>query len=161
MNGKTITITTMSKPFEAFVPDPLPTSLSHIEMDEELKSLLSKAENALLNLDTAQNMVQSQEWLLYGFVRKEAVMSSQIEGTQATLTDLLASSETTPSNPDLEEICNYLSAINYAWSELSSEKGLPLSLRLLKETHLKLMTGVRGANKKPCLLYTSPSPRDS
>jgi Fic family protein len=96
-------------------------------------------------------MVPSLEWFLYGFVRKEAVLSSQIEGTQATLTDLIefeAKDDAEPT-PDIEEVCNYVEALKYARGQLASAKGLPLSMRLLNETHKRLMRGVRGASKAP------------
>jgi Fic family protein len=101
-------------------------------------------------------MVPSLDWFLYAFVRKEAVLSSQIEGTQTTLVDLLAfeaqgeeSEQTSPPNADLEEVCNYLEALAYARTELADPKGLPLSMRLLNETHQRLMRGARGAEKLP------------
>ena len=90
-------------------------------------------------------------WIGSSFVRKEAVLSSQIEGTQATLIDLLTfeAEERTAPNADVEEICNYLDALAYARSEMVSKQGLPLSMRLLNETHRRLMNGVRGATKQP------------
>src|SRR5437763_1393761 len=83
------------------------------------------------------------------FVRKEAVVSSQIEGTQASLVDLLAYEAGAPSgkdesNGDVEEVSNYLAALGYARQQLCSAKGLPLSTRLLNEAHRRLMKGVRG-----------------
>jgi len=81
-------------------------------------------------------MVPSPEWFLYGFVRKEAVLTSQIEGTQATLTELLQYESNNDEKPsaDVEEISNYIDALNYARGQLASSKGLPLSMRLLNET---------------------------
>jgi Fic family protein len=103
--------------------------------------------------------VPSLDWFIYAFVRKEAVVSSQIEGTQATLVDLLtfeAQGDATdkadtvaPPTADIEEICNYLDALTYARAELADPRGLPLSMRLLNETHQRLMRGVRGAEKLP------------
>ena len=109
------------------------------------------AEHALAQLDLASGMVPSLEWFLYAFVRKEAVLSSQIEGTQATLVDLLAfeaEAETVP-NPDIEEICNYMEASGYARAQLARADGLPISMRLLNEAHRRLMHGIRGATKQP------------
>jgi Fic family protein len=98
-------------------------------------------------------MVPSVGWFLYSFVRKEAVISSQIEGTQATLIDLFAFEAAgkagSAGTEDVQEICNYLDAIAYARKQLGSAKGLPLSVRLLNETHRRLMKGVRGAEKRP------------
>lgn len=98
-------------------------------------------------------MVPSVEWFLYAFVRKEAVVSSQIEGTQATLVDLLTHESNPslelPDDPDLQEVCNCLDAISEARRELKLEGGLPLSMRLLNRTHAILMSGARGADKQP------------
>jgi Fic family protein len=77
---------------------------------------------------------------------------SQIEGTQATLVDLLtfeAQEQSAAPNADLEEVCNYLDALAYARAQLADPTGLPLSMRLLSETHARLMRGVRGAEKLP------------
>ncbi|MCA9614958.1 MAG: Fic family protein, partial [Myxococcales bacterium] len=92
----------------------------------------------------------SVEWFVYAFVRKEAVLSAQIEGTQATLMDLLeveASGE--PADADVEEICGYVDALQFAWGELGRAEGLPLSVRLLSETHAHLLRGARGAQRQP------------
>ena len=96
-------------------------------------------------------MVPSLDWFLYAFVRKEAEISSQIEGTQATLADLLAF-EAAPdavAGADVEEVCNYLDALSYARAELARPDGLPLSMRLLHEARRGLMDGARGASKQP------------
>jgi Fic family protein len=79
------------------------------------------------------------------------VISSQIEGTQATLIDLLVfeAEEKPAPNVDVQDVCNYLNALNYARSQLTSKRGLPLSLRLLNETHQRLLYGARGKNKQP------------
>src|SRR5262249_5298060 len=84
-------------------------------------------------------------------VRKEAVISSQIEGTQATLRDVVTFEATkeSPRHDDVEEVCNYVDAIKYARAQLANPKGLPLSIRLLCESHRRLMKGVRGADKAP------------
>lgn len=100
-------------------------------------------------------MVPSLDWFVYAFVRKEAVLSSQIEGTQATLVDLLAfeaedaAEQSAAPNADVEEVCNYLDALAYSRAQLAEPNGLPLSMRLLSETHQRLMLGVRGAEKLP------------
>jgi Fic family protein len=97
-------------------------------------------------------MVPSLDWFIYAFVRKEAVVSSQIEGTQATLIDLFeyeAEKESRRPVEDVREICNYLDALKYARGQLANPKGLPLSMRLLNEAHRRLLRGVRGANKQP------------
>ena len=137
----------------AFVPHALPPVNPSFVPDKTMMEVLQKAEHNLMRLDQAGDMVPSMEWFIYGFVRKEAVISSQIEGTQASLLDLLtfeATDRTTETlKADVEEVCNYVNALNYARAELNSEQGLPLSMRLLKETHKLLMQGVRGSNKQP------------
>ena len=135
----------------AFVPYPLPPISPPLTLEGPLADRLRHAEQALARLDLAGEMVPSLDWLIYAFVRKEAVISSQIEGTQASLVDLLnfeAEEESAPS-PDVEEICNHVDALAYARQQLADEKGLPLSMRLLNETHQLLMKGVRGADKQP------------
>ncbi len=96
-------------------------------------------------------MVPSLDWFIYAFVRKEAVLSSQIEGTQATLMGLLEAeaSGTPPGDADIEEVCNTLDALTFARSQFTDPGGLPLCMRLLNETHRVLLRGVRGANKMP------------
>jgi Fic family protein len=135
----------------AFIPDPLPPANPPLTIDGTLVERLRRAEHALTRLDLAGEMVPSLDWFIYAFVRKEAVLSSQIEGTQATLVDLLrfeAEDQTAPTD-DVEEVCNHLEALAYAREQMASDQGLPLSIRLLCETHLRLMAGVRGATKQP------------
>ena len=134
----------------AFVPNPLPVRDPPILVDSRLSVRLVAAERALSRLDVAAHMVPSVDWFLYAFVRKEAVLSSQIEGTQATLIDLLNfESGNESATPDIDEVCNYVDALKYAREQLASAHGLPLSMRLLNETHRVLMRGVRGAAKAP------------
>jgi len=112
-------------------------------------------------MNQSGEMVPSLDWFIYGFVRKEAVISSQIEGTQATLVDLLAyeaqggGEARAAPNADVREVCNYLDALAYARAELADPRGLPLSMRLLNQTHERLMRGVRGADKQPGEVRTS------
>jgi Fic family protein len=136
----------------AFVPHPLPPRAPTLSMDGKRTALLGRAEQALARLEVAGEMVPSLDWFLYAFVRKEAVLSSQIEGTQATLVDLFEyEAEKDDRRPieDVRDVCNYLDALKYARGQLTSSKGLPLSMRLLHEAHRRLMRGVRGANKAP------------
>lgn len=136
---------------QAFIPAPLPPTDPPLAIGETLATRLRNAEHALTRLNLAGEMVPSLDWFIYAFVRKEAVLSSQIEGTQATLVDLLAfeaENRTAPS-ADVEEVCNHLDALAYAREQVASDQGLPLSLRLLCETHRRLMAGVRGATKQP------------
>ena len=150
-SGTYVVSSTAGEKVEAFVPAPLPPHPA-LEVDSGLRDLVAAASLELARLNVAARMVPSTQWFIYGFVRKEAVLTSQIEGTQATLTDLLAyeagSGDKKPPE-DVEEVCNYVRALEYARAELASPKGFPLSLRLLKETHARLMRGVRGQHKQP------------
>jgi Fic family protein len=136
----------------AFVPAPLPPAAPPLALAGPVSERLHAATQALVRLELAGEMVPSVDWFIYAFVRKEAVVSSQIEGTQATLVDLLtfeAEEDAHPPGADVEEICNYLDALAYARGELAEATGLPLSMRLLNETHRRLMRGVRGSDKQP------------
>ena len=139
----------------AFVPHALPPVDPPVVVAGALAERLRAAEQALVRLELAGEMVPSLDWFIYAFVRKEAVLSSQIEGTQATLVDLLTfeaqggAEQNGAPNADVEEVCNYLDALAYARAQLATPKGLPLSMRLLSETHSRLMRGVRGAEKLP------------
>jgi Fic family protein len=144
-----------SEQVAAFIPHPLPPCDPPLMLDAELGERVRLAEQALVRLELAGEMVPSLDWFIYAFVRKEAVLSSQIEGTQATLVDLLVfeaqegTADGAAPNADVEEVCNYLDALAYTRAQLASPKGLPLSMRLLNETHRRLMRGVRGAEKRP------------
>jgi Fic family protein len=136
----------------AFVPHALPPTGPPVVIEGELAERVRAAEQALVRLELAGEMVPSLDWFIYAFVRKEAVLSSQIEGTRATLMDLLnyeAERDATPPNADVEEVCNYLDALTFAREQLADPSGLPLSMRLLNETHRLLLRGVRGENKQP------------
>jgi len=134
----------------AFIPAPLPPRDPPLDL-EALGPLIARASEQLRLLDLAGDLVPSVDWFVYAFVRKEAVLSAQIEGTQATLMDLLeleASGEA-PTDADVEEVCGYLDALNYTWDELDRDAGLPISMRLLSEAHKRLLSGARGAHKQP------------
>lgn len=136
----------------AFVPHALPLKRPALILDGALAGRLQAAEAALARLEAAGGMIPSLDWFVYSFVRREAVISSQIEGTQASLADLLAVEAEAPSGAsadDVEEICNYLDALNHARDQLRRPGGLPLSTRLLNETHRRLLKGTRGRNKSP------------
>lgn len=136
----------------AFVPASLPPSNPPLVIEAGLEVRLRAAEQALASLELAGEMVPSLDWFIYAFVRKEAVLSTQIEGTQATLVDLLsfeAATDDEPMSADVEEICNYLDALSDARAQTSDPSGLPLSMRLLNRAHARLMHGVRGADKQP------------
>jgi Fic family protein len=131
----------------AYVPPPLPPSP---EIDLlPLLSRLSAAERALGRLDGAAVLLPRQELFLYMYVRKEAVLSSQIEGTQSTLADLLRfETEAQTSQPinDIREVSNYVDAMMYGLERL---KEFPLSLRLIRELHARLLQSGRGGQKDP------------
>jgi Fic family protein len=136
----------------AFIPHPLPPARPAIRMAGEIADQLHAAETNLAKLEAAGRMVPSIDWFVYAFVRREAVISSQIEGTQASLDDLLSLEAEAPTSapPEhIEEICNYLDALNYARLQLRNKGGLPLSVRLLNGTHKRLMSGTRGQHKEP------------
>jgi Fic family protein len=135
----------------AFAPRPLPPDEPPLGMEPPLVASLGAATTALGQLAVAAEMVPSPEWFLYGFVRKEALITSQIEGTQATLQDVLAfeAGQAAERPADVQEVCNYVAALNYARREIARPRGLPLCTRLLCEAHKRLMHGVRGSDKEP------------
>lgn len=135
----------------AFMPAPLPPGEPPLALAGRLDDRLRQAQAALLRLELAAEVVPSLAWFIYAFVRKEAVLSAQIEGTQATLVDLLAfeGKGQSDANADVQEVCNYLDALAYARDEVAREGGLPICVRLLNETHRRLLRGVRGAGKRP------------
>ncbi|GLS40192.1 adenosine monophosphate-protein transferase [Mesorhizobium tianshanense] len=149
--GRYESVTAGGEKVDAFIPFDLPPTRPVLAIDGKLERRLREAEQALVRLDLAGEMVPSFDWFIYAFVRKEAVISSQIEGTQASLVDLLTSeAEEQPApNADIEEVTNYLDALAYARGQLAAKRGLPLSMRLLNEAHKRLMRGVRGSNKQP------------
>jgi len=135
----------------AFVPSQLPPDGPPLSVDGGLLDAVRAAGQALARLELAGELVPSVDWFIYAFVRKEAVVSSQIEGTQATLVDLLSfeAGEAVSADADVEEVCRYLDALSYARAQLADPAGLPLSMRLLNGAHSRLMRGARGADKQP------------
>lgn len=134
--------------YKAFIPNPLPPT-PEIIMDQEMWDLLSQADRALGRLDGATDALPNPDLFVFMYVRKEAVLSSQIEGTQTSLIDILEfeSQALEPENPqEVAEVVNYIAAINYGLERL---KSLPVSLRLIREIHKELMQGVRGAERAP------------
>lgn len=139
------------EPYQAFIPDPLPPA-PPIVWDDELRDLMDKANRALGRLDGVAALLPEPYLFTYFYVRKEAVLSSQIEGTQSTLSQLLLfESEDAPGTPldDTKEVLNYVNALEFGLDSLKSPTGLPLSVRLLKEMHRILLTGHRGSDKDP------------
>lgn len=141
----------------AFVPHPLPPRTPRLQIHGALATRLTAASSAVERLNVAGMTVPSIQWFLYGFVRKEAVISSQIEGTQATLGDVIAfeATERADRPADVEEVCNYVAALEYCRAELSRPRGLPLCSRLLCQAHHQLMRGVRGSEQHPGEIRTS------
>lgn len=140
--------------YKAFVPNKLPFNLT---IDPELQTLLSKADIALGRLDGVADSLPKDivDFFILMYVRKEATLSSQIEGTQATFVDVLkaeARIEDSETHKDVDEVLNYISAMNYGLERLRT---IPLSLRIIKEIHKILLHGVRGEWKTPGEFRTS------
>lgn len=135
--------------FSAFVPAGLPPDPS-IRWDSELHDLLEIANRALGRLDGATLIAPNPDLFLYTYIRKEAILSSQIEGTQSSLSDLLLfENADAPGIPvdDLREVSNYVAAMEHGLERLRG--GFPLSLRLIREIHGLVVRGSRGADKTP------------
>lgn len=136
----------------AYVPAALPPNVSAKTL-KELQFELDAAEAALEKLDLAAAMVPSVDWFIYAFVRKEALLSSEIEGTRATLEDVLSYEQTQRSGSssveDVKEVSRYVHAVEHALNAMHARNELPLSLRLLHECHQILMEGARGGDRQP------------
>ncbi len=134
--------------YRAFIPAPLPPKPA-IRMDAQLQMLLSRADQAVGRLDGVIQTLPNADLFIYMYVRHEAVLSSQIEGSRSTLKDLLAI-ELEPERlglpDDVDEVVNYVRAMNYGLERLA---GLPLSLNLLREIHGELLRTGRGSKNRP------------
>ncbi|MCP5298074.1 MAG: Fic family protein [Chromatiaceae bacterium] len=147
--GQYVTSTTTGERFQAFVPLPLPPE-PPLAIDAPLLSLSEKANRALGRLDGISALLPDTELFLYQYIRKEAVLSSQIEGTQSSFSDLLLFEiEAAPGVPldDVQEVSNYVAAMKHGLQRL--DEGFPLSLRLLREIHEILLSHGRGMHKQP------------
>lgn len=131
--------------YKSFVPNPLPP-VPPIELSEDIVGLLVKANSQLAVLESIAARIPNVELFISMYVRKEALMSSQIEGTQATLEDILDPMLDTNTNRNIADVVNYIKATEFAITRLQT---LPLCNRLIKETHAVLMKGVRGQEKNP------------
>lgn len=131
--------------YQSFVPRPLPPDPT-IELSDELIALLIKANSQLAVLESVATRIPNVELFVSMYVRKEALMSSQIEGTQATLEDVLDPLIEANTNRNVADVVNYIKATEFAINRLQE---LPLCNRLIKETHAVLMSGVRGQEKSP------------
>lgn len=133
--------------YRAFIPRPLPP-VPPISL-RAIQSVLSESDRACGRLDGSIQTLPNQDLFVYMYVRREAVLSSQIEGTQSSLHDLLTAEAkvlTTDQPQDVGEVINYVRAMNYGLERL---KTLPVCVRLIREIHERLLTGVRGSNMTP------------
>lgn len=134
-----------SRGYKAFIPAPLPPN-PPLMQDEELLLLSSNAERAVGKLSGLSSIISDPDIFVYLYVRKEALLSSQIEGTQCSLEDILNPEKGEGPVHDIEEVSNYVHAMNKGLLRLED---LPVSTRLIKEMHAVLMKGVRGSHKTP------------
>ena len=141
------------EPFNAFVPKPLPPT-PPLEETSELRRACSLADQMIGRLDGLSTLIRHPDLLISFYIRKEAVLSSQIEGTQSTLTELLLFEiEPETGTEDTVEVANYAQAMRHGLSRLSS--GFPLSLRLIREMHEVLLRSGRGSRSTPGEFRTS------
>jgi Fic family protein len=149
LQGHYVTISTVGEKAQAFVPAPLPP-LPPIEWTPELRGKFDQALLALGRLDSVAVLLPDTSLFLYMYIRKEAVLSSMIEGTQSSLSDLLLYElDQEPGVPldDVREVSNYVAALDHGLRRLA--EGFPLSLRLLKEIHGVLLQKGRGSHQTP------------
>ena len=148
--GATVTTTTLGEPVRAFVPHALPP-VRPLLAPASYEAGTRAAELALARLSGVAGLVPSVQWLLYSAIRKEALLTSQIGGTQATLTDLFDDEAglAVANTDDVEEVSNYLRAFRLVRDNLHKPRGLPISVRLLCDAHRLLLAGARGAGKQP------------
>ncbi|MFA6001529.1 MAG: Fic family protein [Thermoleophilia bacterium] len=147
--GKLISQKKGPEPFSAFMPEPLPPQPS-INLDADLQELTDKANRAIGRLDSVTFLLPDPALFLYMHIRKEAVLSSQIEGTQSTMSDLLLFEANDASDvpvDDVQEVSNYIKAMQHGLDRL--REGFPLSLRLIREIHEVLLDQTRGSDKSP------------
>ena len=147
--GQYVTSMVANETVRAFVPEPLPPSPTLV-LDHDLSHRLDRAHMALGRLDGVSGILPDTHLFLYAYVRKEAVLSSQIEGTQSSLSDLLLFElDEAPGVPfdDVVEVSNYVAALEYGLERIRG--GFPLSNRLIREIHSKLLSRGRGQNKSP------------
>lgn len=150
ITGVYLTTTTMNEPVQAFIPHPLPPNEPKLA-EAFLVESQAAAVMALNRLSAVAGLVPSVDWWLYSAIRKEALLTSQIEGTQATLVDLFDNEAglVVSNSADVEEVTNYLQAFRHVQNNVRDPLGLPLSVRLWCDAHRLLLDGVRGAGKQP------------
>ena len=149
LQGHYETVSTIGETVKAFIPNSLPPSPA-LAIAGDLQKKLDESSYLLGKLDGAADLLPDVGIFLYMFIRKEAVLSSQIEGTQSSLSDLLLfelkEKHGVPVD-DVQEVSNYVAAMTYGLKRL--EEGFPLSLRLLREIHAELLAKGRGSSKNP------------
>ncbi len=148
MNARAGKYVNQSKEYKAFIPNPLPPK-PPIRYDDELREFLYEADRTLARLDGVTTVLPNPELFIAMYVKKEALLSSQIEGTQASLEDVLEfeANLVPKDNPDdVKEVVNYIKALNYGIERL---KELPMSLRLIREIHKILLEDTRGGSRTP------------
>ena len=146
---------TPKESFHAFVPKPLPPDPA-LKIDSELQNLMGEADRALGGLNSISILLPNPDLFLYMYVRKEALLSSQIEGTQSSMSDLLAYESTGAEGvpiDDVKEVSNYIHAMQHGLDRLKG--GFPLSQRLIREIHEILLTNTRGGDRDPGRFRTS------
>ena len=150
VTGSYVTSTTLGESVRAFVPHALPPAAPVLDASSYAE-LNRTAELSLARLQGVAGLVPSIDWLLYSAIRKEALLTSQIEGTQATLIDLFDKEAglTVSNTDDVEEVTNYLRAFRWTQDTLRDPNGLPMSVRLMRQAHRLLMDGARGAGRQP------------
>ncbi|MBI4347448.1 MAG: Fic family protein [Elusimicrobia bacterium] len=143
------------EPYKCFLPKPLPPN-PPLDLSEKLLIVQDRATKAVARLDGMAAALPGPQLILYAYVRKEAVLSSQIEGTQSSLSDLLLyETKQAPGVPasDVKEVSNYVAALEHGLRRLRD--GFPMSLRLIREVHEVLVRGTRGEDKSPGEFRTS------
>lgn len=148
-SGQYLASTTSGEIVRAFVPAPLPPE-PPLQVDAGIQQLLQETNLALGRLDGIGTLLPDTQLFLYSYIRKEALLSSQIEGTQSSFSDLLLyENEEAPGVPvdDVQEVSNYVAAMEHGLRRI--REGFPLSLRLIREVHEILLSGARGSHKSP------------
>lgn len=143
--GQFITNLSGEAEYRSFKPSPLPPT-PPIVLDDEGSAFLIDAHSKVSVLNALSSRIPNMDLLIAMYIRKEALVSSQIEGTQCTLDDILDPNIEAKANSDVSDVINYIKATEYAISRLNT---LPLCNRLIKETHAVLLSGVRGGEKTP------------
>ncbi len=155
LQGHYVRCSTSPEPFQALIPSPLPPN-PELVLDIDLCDWLERANRALGRLDGIATLLPETSLFLYLYVRKEAVLSSQIEGTQSSFSDLLLyETDEAPGVPldDVREVSHYVAALDCGLTRL--REGFPLSLRLIREIHGVLLSQGRGSEKSPGEFRTS------